>query len=538
MAGISLNDTARELIRSTFFGKDFDSYVAEITNFIQLRFGDEIASNIVASEQGIMLIEMVAFSLSTMSWYGDRQADDTTLQDARIRAAAVGIARQLGYKPRASVAPAVEITMTLGLPAPARLTLEKGRKLVGPSGLSFEMAEEVVFDAGEQGPKVFAARQGVTLEEIFTSNGQPGQFFPVTVVPGGSTIAQDSPQAFVDNVEWDENPFLLFEQTNQFEFQYGFAPPRIQFGDGIAGNIPVADAEIRVRVFTTDGTGGSVPANTVTTFVQPLVAGGQTLEATLVHDEPSSPGSNRETLASIKTNAPLVFQTADRAVTQVDLDALINSFIDATFGAVAIGRATVPRSIDEDAQAQTIIQEITNAGAPQDTIDSLTDYWNKVLASDCQANVIIAQILAEDSQGRYVSASVGLARALETYLDARAESTAKVQVTDGSVNLISVDVASQVRTTVEFSSGDAQQGVLTAVRTAIEGVLLGRTYGVSLRISDLYAVVDAVEGVDYAHIQITGDVKALTKVNVHGDVEVGDFEVITLGVAPVVTPIS
>jgi hypothetical protein len=44
--------------------------------------------------------------------------------------------------------------------------------------------------------------------------------------------------------------------------------------------------------------------------------------------------------------------------------------------------------------------------------------------------------------------------------------------------------------------------------------------------------------VDYAHVQITGDAKALTKVNVHGDVEVGDFEVITLGVAPVVTPIS
>jgi hypothetical protein len=536
--GIALTDTARDLVRSGFFGKDFDSYVSELTDFIQLRFGDEIASNIVASEQGIMLIEMVSFALSTMSWYGDRQADDTNLRDARLRAAAVSIARQLGYKPRAAVPPAVEITMTLAAPAPSRLTLERGRKLNGPSGLSFEMAEEVIFDAGETGPKVFAARQGVTLEEIFTSTGEPSQFFPVTVVPGGSSIAQDSPQAFVDNVEWPEEAFLQFEQVPQFEFQYGFAPPRIQFGDGIAGNIPVRDAEIRVRIFTTDGTGGSVPANTVTTFTQPLVAGGQTLEATLVHDEPSTPGSNREALQSIKINAPQVFQTADRAVTQQDLDALINSFIDATFGAVAIGRATVPRSAEEDAEAQTIIAQITNCGCSQDVIDDLTNYWNKVLASDCQANVIIAQILAADSEGRYVSASVGLARALEVHLDARAESTAKVQVTDGSINLISVDVAAQVRTTTEFSSGDQQEAVLAEVRQVIEGVLLGRSYGISLRISDLYAVVDAVEGVDYAHVQITGDAKALTKVNVHGDVEVGDFEVITLGVAPVVTPIS
>jgi hypothetical protein len=252
--GIALTDTARDLVRSGFFGKDFDSYVSELTDFIQLRFGDEIASNIVASEQGIMLIEMVSFALSTMSWYGDRQADDTNLRDARLRAAAVSIARQLGYKPRAAVPPAVEITMTLAAPAPSRLTLERGRKLNGPSGLSFEMAEEVIFDAGETGPKVFAARQGVTLEEIFTSTGEPSQFFPVTVVPGGSSIAQDSPQAFVDNVEWPEEAFLQFEQVPQFEFQYGFAPPRIQFGDGIAGNIPVRDAEIRVRIFTTDGT--------------------------------------------------------------------------------------------------------------------------------------------------------------------------------------------------------------------------------------------------------------------------------------------
>lgn len=536
--GIAINDTARDLIRSGFFGKDFDSYVSELTNFIQLRFGDEIASNIVASEQGVMLIEMVSFALSTMSWYGDRQADDTTLRDARIRAAAVAIARQLGYKPRAAVAPAVEITMTLDAPAPARLTLERGRKLNGPNGLSFEMAEEVIFDAGEVGPKVFAARQGETLEEIFTSNGEASQFFPITVVPAGSSISQDSPFVLTDNVEWIESKFLAFEQTNQFEFQYGFAPPRAQFGDGIAGNIPVRDAEIRIRVFTTDGTGGSVPANTVVTFLAPLVAGGTTIGATLVHDEPSSPGSNRETLQSIKLNAPLVFQTADRAVTQVDLDALINSFIDPTFGAVAIGRATVPRNIDEDAQAQTIIQEITNAGVPQDTIDSLTNYWNKVLASDCQANVIVAQILAEDSEGRYVSASVGLARAVETFLDARAESTAKVQVTDGSINLVSVTIAAQIRTTTEFSSGEKQEAVLAEVREVIETLLLGRSYGVSLRISDLFSLIEAVDGVEYSHIQVTGDANALTKVSIDDDVVVGDFEVITLGLAPVVTPIS
>ncbi len=595
-SGITLSTTAKDLIRSGFFGKDFDTIVEEITAFLQLRFGQEVASNIVASEQGVMLIEAVSFGLATGHWYGDRQADDTNLTDARIRSAAVVIARQLGYKPRAAVAPAIEITITLTTAPTARLTIERGRKLTGPNGLIFEVVDEIVFDPGETGPKTFNVRQGETREEIFVSTGEPNQVFFITTIPEGQNIVQDSPQAFIAGVEWTEQEFLTFEQTNQFELQTGFSPPRALFGDGIAGNIPPENAEIRIRFFTSDGTGGSVPANSVTVFSEPLVAGGDVLEATLTHDDPSTPGSDRESIASIKVNAPQVFQAADRAVTLSDYDALINSFIDPVFGSVAIGRATTPRAVDQDAQALTIIEEVQNTclvtlehgiGGPfvigetvtgsgsgatgtvvtvnassvgvfnisgtflaTDTITStsgasapltavteatvvttLRDYWDKVLASNCQANVVVAQILAADSEGRYVTAPVGLARALEAFLDDRAESTVKVQVVDGSVNLLSVDVTASIRTTADFGSSDQQLGVAAEVRSTIEEILLNRSYGVSLRIGDLYAVVEAVEGVDFSQLAITNQP---TRINSFGDLPIEEFEVITLGQQPVV----
>jgi hypothetical protein len=530
--GISLSVTARDLIRSGLFGKDFDTYVSEIVDYLRLRFGSEIANNIVASEQGIVMIEMVAFALSTMSWYGDRQADDTNLVDVRIRSAGVTIARQLGYKPYASVAPAVEITITLDSVPPANLTIEKGRKLNGPNGLIFETTEEVVFDAGDVGPKTFAARQGQTLQAIYTSSGEPNQVFLVTTVPSGSAIAQDSPEVTVDALDWTEQDFLTFDQTNQFEFQYGFNPPRLLFGDGVAGNIPRKDAEIRLLFFVTDGTGGSVPANTVVTFTEPLVCADSTVvSATLVHNLPSTPGSNPESLASIKTNAPLTFQAAQRAVTQADLDGWINSFVDPTYGAVAIGRATVPRSVDQDAAALTIIQAIENAGL-QDVADDARDYWNDVLSSNCQANVVVAQILSSDIEGRYVEAPSGLARALEVFLEDKAESTVGVHVTDGSINLLSVDLAVEIKSTLAYSSSELQQTVVANVRSALTTQLIGRKYGVSLRISDLYSVVEAIEGVDYAHVSITNQP---TRVNSYGDLPIESYEVITLGVSPVIT---
>ena len=607
---VFLSETAKDLIRSNFFGKDFDSYVIEINNQLILQFGTEIAGNIVTSDYGQYLVEMHSFALSTMSWYGDRQADDTSLQYVRLRSAANVIARQLGYKPNAAVPPAIELTMTLSFaPTITRLTLEAGRILIGPAGLFYVTTEEVIFDVGEVGPKTFSAVEGEVIEEIFTSDGTPNQFFFLESVPSGKSIAQDSPRVFVNSTEWDESQLLTFTRTNQFEIQYGFNPPRLQFGDGIAGNIPPVDAEIRVTILATSGPAGAVQSNTVTSFQAPLVAGSQTLQATLTHDEPSTPGSPRESIDSIKINAPLVTQTADRAVTQKDLDALITSFIDPVFGAVSVGRATVPRSVDEDAEALTIIGlidtccpvvlthgattpaassfsagltvtgsvsgatgtiaratssttlEVTGVGettpfvagdvitetgtgvtatvsavADPGVMSRLRTYWDAVLASNCKVNIVNAQILAADATGRYVSAPVGLARALETYLNARAESTVQVVVTDGSINLYSVSLAVGVNLLPGFNNEVARQTVFANVISVLENELLGRLYGESLRIGDLYALVEAVEGVNYSHISVSainGDAPGIGALNSFGDLVIRDFEVITLGEQPV-----
>lgn len=530
--GISLSTTARDLVRSGFFGKDFDTYVSELVDFIGLRFGSDVANNIVASEQGIVLIEMMAFALSTMSWYGDRQADDTTLLNARLRAAAVVIARQLGYVARASVPPAVTLTMTLTTPPPSRLTIDQGTKMSGPSGLIFETVQQLIFDTGVVGPVTFAAREGQTLSAVFTSNGEPNQVFPITSVPTGKSIAQDSVQAFVSTLQWTANPIITFDQTNQFEFQYGFNPPRLLFGDGIAGNIPPKDAEIKVIFFVTDGTAGSVPANSVKSFSAPLAVGTTLIGTNITQPDPSTPGSDPESIASIKNNAPLVFQAAQRAVTQADLDGWINSFIDPTFGGVAIGRATVPHSYQQDAEALSIIQAMINASVPADVVTRLQNYWNTVLSSNCAANVVVAQVLSSDPIGRYVRAPVGLARALETFLGAKTESTVKVHVADGSINLLSVDLAVDLHVLPAFASQEATQTVVASVIDTLERQLLGRRYGDSLRISDLYQAVEAVDGVDYSHIAITNN---LTRVSTPGDLPINDFEVITLGQLPVVT---
>ena len=604
MSTVILTTGARSLVRSSFFGKDFESYVNELVDFMRVQFGLEVTSNLTTpGSQGQMLIEMFAFGLSTMSWYGVRQADDTNLRDVRIRTAAVTIARQLGYKAAAAIPAVVELTLTLDFPPLiARLTLEKGRALIGPSGLLFEMTSEVIFEVGEIGPKTFNAREGLTVEEIFTSTGEAGQFFLLETIENDKSIAQSAVNVFVNTIEWFESTLLTYDQTNQYEIFYGLNPPLLQFGDGIAGNIPPPNAEIRVSYLTTSATAGAVPSSSVLAFQDPLVAGTQTITGVLTQPNPSTTGSDPESIASIKVNAPLVFQTAQRAVTQTDYDALINAFVDPVFGAVAIGRATVPRSVDQDAEALTIIGQIevscpvtlsvpfitgfvigatvtaTPSGAtgiligtstnvlsvsslgtgtftagdsiasgaglttitavvPNEISTELRTYWDKVLASNCAANVVIAQILSADVDGRYVTSAVGLATALEAYLDARAESTVKVIVTDGSINLFTVDLVADIHLLAGFTGESVRESIRTQIQSILDTALLGRDYGQSLRVSDLYALVEAVEGIDWSNIavaQVNND-SPTAYVNAFGDVVLQSYQVITLGTPAVVS---
>jgi hypothetical protein len=174
---------------------------------------------------------------------------------------------------------------------------------------------------------------------------------------------------------------------------------------------------------------------------------------------------------------------------------------------------------------------------PNEIATELETYWNKVLASNCGANIVIAQILAADGQGRYVTASVGLAQALETYLDGKAESTVKVIVVDGSINLLRVNLQADVHLLDGFTGEAIRESVRQQVQVALEAALIGRDYGVSLRVSDLYKIVESITGVDWTNIGVTAvnDGSPTAYVNTFGDIVLESYQVITLGDPVVVT---
>lgn len=544
---IDRSTEAKALVQARFYGKDFSSIRQEVLDNLAMQFNAETVSNFVASDLFVMMLEGLSFALANLHWYGDRQAGETSLDledGARIRSNAVAIARVLGYVPYGAVPPVVELSLTVSPAAPVQFTIQKGTKLSEKSGLPYELAESVTFGVGETGPKTILARQGETVEELFTSNGLVNQRVFLETVRDGYSIAEGTVDVRVGGVAWEPVKLLTPDVEGIYEPSLGTNPPFVRFGDGTFGLVPETDAEIRVTYFVTLGPDGAIASQTITNFVDPVYAVPTLMTTTISHTSPSSPGSFRESLESIKRNAALVFQAGDRAVTIKDLDGLINSYVDPTWGAVAKGRATTPRSAEADARLQSHIATLRNSSVVSESeISDLEDYWSKVLSSDCRANVVMAQILSEDSEGRYIAAPVGLAQGLESYLDERAESTVKVWVVDGAVNLFLVDIDVQIKVIQSRDTEVLRASIVAEVSTLVRDNLLGRDYGEPLRVSDLYSQIEAVDGVDYANLSVTqvlqnGEDVTSAVVDSYGNVIVDTFQVITMGSQPVVSILS
>jgi hypothetical protein len=309
----------------------------------------------------MMLLDSVAFGLSTLSFYLDRRATDNYLSTARTRKSVARLTRQLGYKMRAAVASSVDLSITIASPG-FNVPMPKGFQFSGPDGLIYECAQPVTWLATDSiRTKSVACYEGVTVVENFVSDGSANQVFQLRQVPDQSFCVSGSVTVVVNGTPFVESEFLSFDATNQFELGYNDDPPTVRFGDGIAGNIPMAGATIVVTYVASRGLSGLVNSHTITAEKNPLVVAFQPVAMTVDNPLGSVGGDNPETLSHAKAFAPLVYKSRFVAVTRPDYEALSGSFADPLFGRVAVAQAVSSRSADADAHLNTNIAIIEGA---------------------------------------------------------------------------------------------------------------------------------------------------------------------------------
>ena len=149
----------------------------------------------------------------------------------------------------------------------------------------------------------------------------------------------------------------------------------------------------------------------------------------------------------------------------------------------------------------------------QTATDSIFDHVDKILAADCQANLISVPILARDNAGFYTSPSLGLIKSLQNYLDLRKEVTQTVSVTSGSSFLVAAVLQIHAGILPKYS----QAVVEAALASVIDNLLKDRSFGASLYVSDVHSACKQVSGVSYVNVSILGSLSGPSVVTTYLD---------------------
>jgi hypothetical protein len=220
--------------------------------------------------------------------------------------------------------------------------------------------------------------------------------------------------------------------------------------------------------------------------------------------------------ASALTSVELVYLTSDGTGLAADITTL-NASISANDTTMAANAVTIATAVDRIETAETTLDtEIAN-----DEI-ALLAHLDTLFSADCKVNLVQVPILVTGGDGFYTGPSTGLVRAVQSYLDEIKEVTHLVEVVSGSTNL----VPAYIEIEVKYDNTVVQSEVKASIEAGIDDILRGRDFDTSLYMSDLAAVLDAIDGYEYVNTSITAPA---SHIDGDGNLIVAELEIVTKG---------
>lgn len=458
---------------------------------------------------GVALVEMFAYLGDIVSYYQDRIVDESFLATATQRSSVVALARQLGYEPHPALPSTGYLTLS-PMPEQTRsVTVPVGTKVITgfidalDRPLIFETVEKVLVSAvagtevlarvaegRTQGSRVLAlyaeteevAGVNVLVEDVGVSSGRQGQDFSLAQGP----VLLDTVRVFVDDgvggEEWVRvDDFLLQEGDAKIftTFTDDLGTTHILFGDNADGQAPASGLRICAAYRTGGGAYGNIGAGRIRDWYEPVpgvqIAGSSAMAG----------GADEESLEQIRVNAPRLFRTMGRAVTEDDYAGL----------ALAVPGIADARAVAVSAASVTIFVVGPNNTLPtQAQRDKVANYVKQFALSGVTVTVANGVLVKVDFAVKGNTATTLILQVLSRYR----------------------------RETVRLAVEKALQKAFAPSAT---------TFGSRVAISQIYQKIQAVPGVDWSLVQLMrrADVSATGT----ADVVCKEFEIPVLGVVEI-----
>lgn len=283
-----------------------------------------------------VLIDLLAYNTHYNAMIAHLALNEAFLDSAQIRGNVVSHAKLLGYVPKSRVGSTayinIDVTDVVGTPIPSTITLDRGSKFVSVidgEEYTFVAVDSVtqLYDSDNEGYffKNIPIKQGsfktvmYRVDELLANQKfeLPDEDADISTMRVRIRENDNSTQYTIytlantlTGIDHTSKVFFLQENSNS---KY-----EIYFGDGLLGYKPTNNNIVEIEYVYTEGTLGNGAASF---SIIGNIGGNSTIEITTVNN--SSGGTERETVESIRFNAPLSYITQNRAVTADDYKAII-----------------------------------------------------------------------------------------------------------------------------------------------------------------------------------------------------------------------
>ena len=308
---------------------DFDAIKNNLKDYFasQSEFSDHDFEGSAIS----VMLDVLAYNTHYNAYYMNMLASEAFLDSAQLRDSVVAKASMLGYTPLSARGTKANVAITVTpTDTPATITIDKNTQFTSTvNGTSYVFctsnSHTITPADGVYTASGVELTQGIPVTFRYTantSNTEQKFILPnentdtdtLTVTIQESAIdtntAVYSKSTDITTVNSTSNVYFLSEHTNgQF---------KVEFGDGVLGRKPVTGNIILLSALVTEGS----EVNGANTFSASGTVGGYST-VSVATSNAAIGGTNRETVDSIKFNAPKIFESQNRAVTTDDYKAII-----------------------------------------------------------------------------------------------------------------------------------------------------------------------------------------------------------------------
>jgi hypothetical protein len=307
---------------------DFDTIKNNLKDYFgsQSEFSDHDFGGSAIS----VMLDVLAYNTYYNAYYVNMLASESFLDSAQLRDSVVSKASMLGYTPQSTTGAKANVQITVSPDdSPATVTVDKFTQFTSTvNGTSYVFctsgSSTIVANSGAYVATGVELTQGVPLTFRYTANtANTDQKFllpnantdtdtlTVTIQESASdtNVSAYSEATDITTINSSSNIYFLSEST---EGQF-----RVEFGDGVLGRKPVTGNIVLLEALISEG--GEV--NGANVFSASGTVGGYS--ATVVTSNAAAGGSDKETIESIKFNAPKTYETQNRAVTTDDYKKIV-----------------------------------------------------------------------------------------------------------------------------------------------------------------------------------------------------------------------